>query len=379
MRFPVCPIIAAFALAAAGCARNDDAVRAAEGGGVRPSSAGGAARPGGGQKQVVEVTPVTRRDLVQTLMVVGSLAANESAEIRPEISGLVKEIQFVEGQAVQRGQVLLKIDDAELRAQYAQVEARYQLAELNVTRSETLSVSKTIPQSEADRARSEFASARAELALLRTRLEKSEVKAPFDGVVAGRVVSPGDYVTTDTVITTIDDLSRLKVEFQVPERFLEKVTRGTNFLVLSRALDASADVRGEVYFVSSVIDRNTRSSEVKGLLSDPPAALKPGMFANIELVLDVRKAALTVPEGSILVSSAGVQVIAVREQGGEQIADFVPVEVGLREKGLVEIASARGDLAENQSIVASGVGALILYPGARLEPRPLRKEFRVGE
>lgn len=346
-----------------------------------PSAGGpgaGGAGSGGVQKQPVEVAPAARRDLVDTLTIVGSLAANESAEIRPEISGLIREILFTEGQVVKKGSVLVRIDDAELRAQLAQVQARYHLAELNVARSENLSETNTIPQSETDRARSEFASAKAELALLQTRLEKTQVKAPFDGIVGGRVVSPGDYVTTSTVITTLDDLSRLKVDFQVPERFLSKVVTGTTFTLRSRAIAAAEQVKGEVYFVSSVIDRNTRSSEVKGFLDQPPAALKPGMFANIELVLDVRRGALTVPEGAILTVPGGSQVIAVRDAGADKVADFIPVQLGMRAKGLVEVTPLKGELVEGTPIVSAGVGALIIFPGAKLEPRPIREEFRVG-
>lgn len=360
-------LLLAVALASfAGCAKNEA---------PRGAPAGG---PGAIAKQVVEVTPVGRSDLIDTLTVVGSLAANESAEIRPEIVGLVQAILFEEGQTVVKGAVLVKLEDGELRAQYAQVEARFKLAELNVARSESLSKTNTIPQSEADRARSEFSVAKAELALLRTRLDKTEVKAPFDGIVGGRVVSPGDYVTTQTVITTLDDLTRLKVEFQVPERFLGKITHGTPFDLRSRALDAGVEIHGEVYFVSSVIDRNTRSSEVKGLLTQPPSVLKPGMFGNIDIVLSDRKGVLTVPEGAILTTTSGSQVIVARGEGEEKTADFVPVELGMRVKGLVEVTAKKGKLGEGELVVAAGVGALALYPGGSLDPRPVRAEFRVG-
>ncbi len=348
--------------------------------GKKPVNGGPGAAAGGpgAQKQPVEVTEVARRDLVDTLTIVGSMAANESAEIRPEIVGLVREILFTEGQPVTKGAVLVRIDDAEIRAQLAQVEARFKLAELNVTRSESLSVTNTIPQSETDRARSEYAAAKAELALLQTRLERTQIKAPFDGVVGARVISPGDYVTTLTVITTIDDLSRLKVDFQVPERFLSKVEPGTSFIVRSRVLERAAQVQGQVYFVSSVIDRSTRSSEVKGFLENPPPALKPGMFANIELVLEVRRGVLTVPEGAILTVPGASQVIAVRDSGADKVADFVPVQLGMRARGLVEVVALEGELAEGTPVVAAGVGALIIYPNARLEPRPIRDEFRIG-
>lgn len=331
------------------------------------------------QKQPVEVIAVARRDLVETLSLVGSLAPNETAQIRAEISGQVRSVQFNEGEQVVKGQVLFKLDDAELRAQLAQTEARFHLTELNLKRSENLTEAQSMSQAEADRMRSEFSAAEAELQLLRVRLDKMEIKAPFAGTVGARTISPGDYVTAATAITTIDDLSRLKIDFQVPERFASRVNPGSNFVVRAQSPAGETTVQGEVYFVSSVIDRATRSSQVKGYVTGETPALKPGMFANIDIVLQVRKGVLTVPEGSILTLPAGPQVIAVREKAGESIAEFVPVQLGLRAKGLVEITPEKGGLADNQSVVAAGVGALILFPGAKLEPRPLRAEFRVGD
>lgn len=335
------------------------------------------------QSQPVEVVNLTRRDLVESLAVVGSLAANESASIRPEITGLVRAIAFEEGQQVKKGQLLVKIDDAELRAQVAQSEARFKLAEMNLQRAENLQVTQANTKADLDRAQSEFATAKADLDLLRVRLDRTEIKAPFDGVVGARTLSPGDYVNTQSTVTTIDDLSRMKIEFQVPERYFAKVVPGTKFTVNARSASGSSGkpdrkIAGEVYFVSSTIDRATRSSQVKGYLAQAPAELKPGMFANVELVLSVKTAALTVPEGAILTTPRGTQVIAVRDNKGEKTADFVPVKLGLRSKGLVELESGNAKLNEAQPVVASGVGALLLFPGAKLEPRPQKEQFRVG-
>ncbi|MBM3872446.1 MAG: efflux RND transporter periplasmic adaptor subunit [Verrucomicrobia bacterium] len=354
-------------LAAAGCRK--------------PDAAPAAKRPGGatGRVQPVEVTTVVRRDLVESLTVVGSVAPNESADMRAEIAGLVRGIYFEEGQTIRRGDVLVKIDDAELRAQLAQAEARFQLATLNLERSENLRKTQSTTQADYDRARTEFASSKADLSVLRLRLEKTEVKAPFDGVVGARSLSPGDYVTNQTPITTIDDLSRLKIEFQMPERYLFKVQPGTRIAVSSRSLGTDQVVQGEVYFVSSVIDRATRSSTVKGLLSNPPPSLKPGMFANIEVVLEVRSGVLTVPEGAILTTAVGSSVIVARGTGPERTAEFVRVNLGLRSRGLVEVTPTGAALDEKSEVVASGVGGLILFPGAKLLPRPLKAEFRVGE
>jgi membrane fusion protein (multidrug efflux system) len=234
-------------------------------------------------------------------------------------------------------------------------------------------------QAEADRTRSDYSSAEAELQLLRVRLAKMEIKAPFDGIVGARTISPGDYVTAATAITTLDDLSRLKIDFQVPERFVAKVGPGSVFTVRAQTPTGEIKAAGEVYFASSVIERSTRSSQVKGYLQTTVPQLRPGMFANIDLVLQVRRDVLTVPEGSILVTPQGPQLVMVREKDGEKVAEYVPVRLGLRERGLVEVTPLReGGVAEKQSVVASGVGALILYPGAKLEPRPLREEFRIG-
>lgn len=346
----------------AGCSRSDSPGGPATGTGGPPR---------GAQAQPVEVTEAIRRDLRETLVVVGSLEANESAEIRSEIPGIVQAILFTEGQNVNRGDVLVKIDDTELRAQFAQGQARFELAELNVARTENLVRARTVPQSELDRARTEFASARAELAVLRARLEKTEIRAPFDGVVGSRTISPGDFVTANTVITSLNDLSRLKVSFQVPERFRAKVAPGTTFRVDTRTLAGAPAVAGEVYFVSPVIDRTTRSSEVKGLLEDPPAVLKPGMFANVEVVLEVRRNVLTVPEGAILASTQGPQVVVVDRKEDGPVARMVPVALGLRSGGYVQIEPRGSNLPDPMEVVAAGVGSLTLFPGARLEPRPV--------
>ncbi len=366
LNLPALAVLALFA----GCTKEDPA--------TRPLTGSAAGRGNANQAQIVEVVEVTRSSLVETLNLVGSLAANESAEIRAEIGGIVRGIYFEEGQRVKSGDLLVKIDDQELQAQYAQIEARYNLAQLNVTRSENLSESRTIPQSEVDRARSEFAAARAEMSLIRLRLEKTEIKAPFDGVVGGRTISPGDYVTPSTVITNIDDLSRLKIGFQVPERYLGKVHPGTEVKATTRvtsAADSEHTLTGEVYFVAATIDRAVRASEVKAILRDTTSAVRPGMFANIELVLDTRENALTVPEGAILASSRGIQIITIGEQNGAKVAQFVTVRTGLRTQGRVEITPIQGDIPEGTEVVASGVGALILFPGAPVDPRPLHEDF----
>lgn len=371
--------VLAAGLLAGGCAQDEPPAASggqSKSGGKQSSGARGSR---GGAAQPVEVTNLLRRDLSELLNVVGSLAPNETASIRPEMTGLIRAIHFEEGGRVKKGDLLIQIEDSELRAQLAQTEARHELAKLNLDRAENLRRTKSNTQADLDRANSEFAAAQAELALLRVRLQRTALKAPFDGIASSRAVSVGDFVNSSTTITTITDLSRLKVEFQVPERYLSKVKPGTTFVVKSSAVETDAPVRGEVYFVDSVADRATRSTEVKGYLNEPPPGLRAGMFALIELVLEVRKDALTVPEGAIMADQSGPQIITVREQGGDKVAAFVPVKLGLRSRGLVEIFAVRGTLSEADVVVAAGVGSLALFPGGKLQPRPLREEFQIQE
>lgn len=322
----------------------------------------------------VEVMPIERRDLVETLSLVGSVAANESAQVRAEIAGIVRAVALEEGEQVKKGQLLVKIEDAEIAAQTEEAESAYQLALLNLKRSESLAKTSSVTQADRDRAEAEARSAKARLALQRSRLEKTEIRAPFDGVVGERTVSPGDFVSNQSVITSVDDLSRLKIEFEVPERFFRKIHVGTRFTVRT---ENGTEVPGEVYFVSSAISRETRSSTVKGYLMNPPPELKPGMFANVDLVLEVHQNVLVAPEGSILMTPGGAQLVLVRPKGAEHFASIVRVRVGLRSKGMAEIIPIGEQLRDNEVVVASGVGAIQLFQDAKLDPRPLRKELRV--
>ena len=130
--------------------------------------------------------------------------------------------------------------------------------------------------------------------------------------------------------------------------------------------------------MSAVIERATRASAVKGYVLQPPAQLRPGMFASIELVLQSSTGVLTVPAGEILATARGTQIITVAEKDGAKVARFIPVRLGLRAHGFVEVEPLDGVLSENTSVVASGVGGLVLFEGAPLEPRPLNEAFQLG-
>lgn len=331
-------------------------------------AAGGGGPPPGERAQPVEVMTVERMTLRETIGLVGSLAANESAEIRPEASGILTEIGFEEGAPVTQGAVLARLDVRELDAQLAEAKARFSLAESNLERNRRLADTNAVSRLELDSATAEHGQLQAAIDLLEVRLSKSTITAPFDGVAGARTLSIGDYVTPQSIITTIDDLSRLKVDINVPERYVPNLATGTTFTMRTATLGLGDDVGGEVYFVSPRIDETTRSTLVKGYVLDPPQGLKPGMFANITLVLRVVEDALVVPETAILSTERGTVVITPTEKDGEMIAAFVPVKTGLRVPGYVQISPVGPPIKAGDSIVSSGVGGLILFPGVKLQP-----------
>jgi membrane fusion protein (multidrug efflux system) len=321
--------------------------------------------------QKVEVVELVRADLSETLEVTGTLEANESVAIQPELAGIVREIAFEEGKKVEKGALLARIDDAELRAQFEEAEARADLTRINRERADALASDGTLAQAEIDRVRSEERATVAALELLRVRLARTRLLAPFSGVLGSRRLAVGDYATPTSVLTTLDDLSALKVTFRVPERSITLVKVGTRVTARVRvgANEKPVETEGEVFFVSASIDPSVRASEVKAILRSPPPELRPGMFASVRILLETREQVLVVPEAALLAGQRGVQIIAVAEKDGKPVARYVTVETGLRVGGQVEIRpAAKETLEPGTRIISSGAGALILFPGAPLDP-----------
>lgn len=328
------------------------------------------------QVQPVEVMPIQRRSMRETIQLVGTIAANESAELRPEYPGVVAEVRFEEGAPVRKGDALIVLDTRELEARLSEMRASVVLAGKNLERNRSLLADRAVSELEVDAAEAEYARLSSVIEGLEVQRHKSTLRAPFEGVVGARPVSVGDYLTPQTMVTTVDDLSRLKVEMEVPERYLPLLQPGSTFTLRAATSRAGGETTGEVYFVSPRIDVATRSTLVKGYVTKPPAHLKPGMFANITLVLREVEDALVVPETAVLSTPKGTVLIKPSGPPGEQVAAFVPVRLGLRVPGYVQVTAvgppgdgaARPPIQEGDSIVSSGVGGLILFPGRKVKP-----------
>lgn len=309
---------------------------------------------------VVEAEPVTPQLFAERLELVGQLSARESVVLRPEIAGVIESVEFEEGERAAAGAVLFVLRSEEQRAVLREANAQLALAMDVFKRTEKLSKVKVSAVSELDRARAEVDAAQAYVDLARVNLGRTQIRAPFDGALGARWVSPGDRVDTDTDLVQFDAVDRLRLEFSMPEAAVALARKG---LVVSAQVAAYPDesFAGEVYFVSPSLDPNSRRLPLKAWVPNEGGRLRPGMFARVELEVDRRERALVVPDSAIAYDAAGTFVWRVT---GEQRAERVAVEVGARRDGHVVV---RSGIAAGDVIVTSG--SLKLFPGIAVELR----------
>ena len=308
----------------------------------------------------VELVAVQVGPLQETLQSTGTLQAEESVDLKPEVEGEVTSIRMTEGNPVRKGDLILQIDESKQQAIVDESEADFRLSDENRKRADILLADGTISQQEHDQVHSAFRRAEAALKLARKRLTEYTLTAPFDGILGRRYVSIGQYVSSQTVLVSLYALDRMKLDFSVPERYSARVKPGQT-LQLTVAAHGEEKFSGEIYLVEPRVDVETRTVQVRAYVPNPDHHLKPGMFANVMLSVGNRQAALTVPEDCIFPQGGGFAVY--RDAGG--VAELVPVETGLRVPGRVEILSGlkAGDLVARS-------GNLRLSPGRKLLPQP---------
>lgn len=330
----------------------------------------------------VRVAEVRRDTLRETVRGVGTLQATETVEIKPEINGLITEIHIAEGDAVEKGQILVSIDDEKLRRQLAAGTAALRAA--TVWRDDGLREYKRIQglfeqgietQTALDTteavylaAEAEVARTEAEVQLLQARLDDTRIFAPFDGVISEYSVDPGDYVQAGDYLATLHRVSQMEVAFTVPERFMGRVKPAQPVAVTVTAFP-EREFPGEVYFVSPQIDKTTRDFLVKARVENPDGLLKPGAFGTAVVTIDVREQVPVVPEKALVATRMGYIVYVVNSHTARRHE----VQIGLRETGKVEIRAGLepGELVvvEGQLSISDGV-AVRLPEDEREENRP---------
>jgi membrane fusion protein (multidrug efflux system) len=297
----------------------------------------------------------------ESLSLVGTVAANEIVEIKSETDGTVEKILVTEGQQVNPGDLLVKLDDSKFAAAVAEAEANFKLSQANHERSKQLFRDKLISQQEFDQIAAQFQANQAGLDLKRRQLRDTQIRAPFGGVVGARQVSPGQVIGKNTTLTWLVDLDPVKVEVNVPERYLSQVAVG-QAMEFGVAAFPNDRFKGELYFISPQLDAPTRTALVKARIPNPGHKLKGGMFANLALTLRLRDSAIVVPEPALVSNGDEVTVFIVDEKGAAQVR---PVKIGLRLAGKAEVLSG---IQAGEKVVVEGVQKL--FPGASVKPAP---------
>lgn len=300
----------------------------------RAPGAGGGAAGGGRQPPPVEVASATLTQPITQIRSVGSLLADESVQIAAEQAGRIVAINFSEGQAVRQGDELVKLDDALIAGELGQLKARLDLANANYARAQTLSRTGSGTAKTLEEAAAERLTAQSLINLLQSRLDKTSIRAPFDGVTGLRKVSVGAYVQTGEAIAGLEKIDVLKVEFTVPERNLADIAMGMPVML---AVDAfpGRTFKGEIYAIDPLVDVNGRALRVRARLPNPENELRPGLFARVTVEGKPRGDVVMIPEGAIVPQGTSAVVFRVRDGKAQK----VPVTLGQRRDGLVEIAS----------------------------------------
>lgn len=323
--------------------------------------------------QVVALA-AARQPVEETLSLVGTVAANEQIEVKAESDGFVESIGFTEGQEVAKGALLVALDETRLKAALEESEASLRLSRQTFDRSKELLGARLISQQEYDQAASRLAVDEAAVAGRKRALEEARVYAPFEGVVGARLVSPGQLVTRATTLTWLVDLDPVKVEFNVPERFLSQVQVGQTIEVTVAAWPGRR-FAGKVFFVAPFVEADTRTVLVKAEVPNPDRQLTPGMFANLDLTLQVRSDAVVIPEAALSRILDGDQAV-VMIVGPDDTVVPKSVKVGLRMPGRVEI---REGLDGGERVIVEGLQKIGPGMKVRLAPEESAAPYRLGQ
>lgn len=289
------------------------------------------------------------KPMVDKIQALGTAGANESIEIQPRIASLVDRILFTEGALVQQGDLLIELENREIVAGLAVAEASLAQSKSMYDRSKSLVSSQAISASNLDQLLAQVKVNEAQVEAARARLANTIIKAPFSGRVGLRRVSPGSFVNTQTVITTLDDVSQIKLDFSVPETFLTVVTQGMNITARSVVYPERV-FEGSVDSIDTRLDPVSRAVQVRAIIPNDDGALRPGMFMTVDLQRDQGEV-LVAPEQSLVPEGTSQYVFVVNDG----VVEKRSVEIGRRIPGYVVISNG---LNAGDRVVTEGTGKI---------------------
>lgn len=306
-----------------------------------------------------EVVQVESSRLQHSIQVVGTLRANESVMIRPEINGRIHRILFDEGQPVEAGAALVQLDASAYEAELAQTQARANLSRLEYERAANLLERNVGSETDRDNKLAQLRIHESEVELARTRLAKTTIRAPFAGVTGLRQIGPGDFVNAGQDLVELTDFSEMKLDFSVPERNLADIRTGQRILIEVDALPGQ-QFDGEIYAIAPSASAGSHNLRIRARVPNPDRLLRPGLFAKVQILIGEDSQAIMIPEEAIIPQN---QTFFVMRMSEEKQVSLVEVTLGSRQFGLVQIASG---LEPGDVIVTAG--HIKLHPGMPITP-----------
>ncbi|PSQ77920.1 MAG: efflux transporter periplasmic adaptor subunit [Bacteroidetes bacterium QH_7_62_13] len=294
----------------------------------------------------VDATVLRPGTVTEQIQTNGTLRADESVELAAEAGGKITDIRFEEGSRVEEGELLVQINDAELRARRDRLEQELQLASDRAERQKRLLAEGGVSQEEYDATVNEREVLKAELSLVEAQIEKKKVRAPFSGVVGLREVSEGAYVSPETAITTLQRIDPIKIDFAVSEKYASRVEPGQSISFTVR--NQETPLEGTVYATSAQVNADTRTLQVRARAPNAEGTLRPGMFADVMVILGTVDDAVVVPSFAVVPTLDGQRVF-VAENGTAQPRN---VAVGARTDSTVQVTDG---LALGDTLITSAI------------------------
>lgn len=294
----------------------------------------------------VDAFVVSAGSLEDRIYTTGSIRANESVELVSEASGKVTGIYFREGSSVSEGDLLLKINDADLQAQLDRARVQLALAQKREARQSQLLERGSISQDEYDLANNEVEVLEAEIRVIEAQIDRTEIRAPFNGVIGLRYVSEGSYISPQSRIGTLQSLNPIKIDFSVPEKYAGRIGPGDE--ISFRVAGLEQRFRGTIYAVEPGVRQDTRSIQLRAISQNVQATLLPGAFADVELLIERIEDALTVPAIAVVPELQGRKVFLYRDG----LVDQASIETGIRTESVVQVMEG---LSPGDTVIVSGL------------------------
>tara|TARA_B110000908_G_C10259269_1_gene457946 strand:- start:2888 stop:4042 length:1155 start_codon:yes stop_codon:yes gene_type:complete len=293
----------------------------------------------------VKMTPVILTDFIESVEAVGTASANEQVKITSINSDLVDEVYFSDGEKVKKGELLVTLNNQEEHAKVSELSANLLESQAHLKRLSDLLLSNATSMSLVEQQVAKTKAIEAQLLSAQAILNDTSIRAPFAGVLGFREISRGAYIDAGTIITSLDDLSQIKVDFYLPERLFTKINIDQKITAFNTAYDEKAFV-GKIIAIDSRIDPKTRSMKVRAIIANPSGKLRPGMLLNISVLLQIEKI-FQLPESAIIPIEDKHYVFVVNEEKALRKR----IEIGRRHPGFVEISSG---LIEGELVVVEG-------------------------